>query len=66
MQYLTKYRIIVAKKQLAFTQVPIKDIAFRTGFKTVQHFGRVFKERTAMTPAQFRDYSVQKRKKEIK
>ena len=36
-EYLMKYRITVAKKQLEFTSVPIKDIANMTGFKTVQH-----------------------------
>lgn len=42
-EYLMKYRVTVAEKQLEFTSVPIKDIANMTGFKTVQHFSRVFK-----------------------
>ena len=66
MEYLMKYRIAVAKKQLAFTEVPIKDIADRTGFKTVQHFSRIFKEHTGTTPAEFRRLAVQKRKDDIK
>ena len=61
-----KYRITVSKKQLAFTEVPIKDIANMTGFKTVQHYSRIFKEITGTTPAEFRKASVQKRKDEIK
>lgn len=65
-EYLTKYRITVSKKQLAFTEVPIKDIANMTGFKTVQHYSRIFKEITGTTPAEFRKASVQKRKDEIK
>ena len=65
-EYLMKYRITVAKKQLAFTDVPIKDIANMVGFKTVQHFGRIFKEITDTTPAEFRKSAVQKRKDEIK
>ncbi len=65
-EYLMKYRIIVSKKQLAFTEVPIKDIANMVGFKTVQHFNRIFKETTGTTPAEFRKMSVQKRKDEIK
>lgn len=63
MEYLMRYRIKVAKKQLAFTDVPIKDIALRCGFKTVQHFSRVFKTHTGQTPAEFRSIAVQKRKK---
>ena len=64
--YLMKYRITVAKKQLAFTDVPIKDVANMVGFKTVQHFGRIFKEITDTTPAEFRKTAVQKRKDQIK
>ena len=64
-EYLMKYRITVAKKQLEFTSVPIKDIANMTGFKTVQHFSRVFKSQIGATPAEFRKSTVQKRKEEI-
>ena len=64
-EYLMKYRITVAEKQLEFTSVPIKDIANMTGFKTVQHFSRVFKAQTGATPAEFRKSAVQKRKEEI-
>lgn len=64
-EYLMKYRITVAKKQLEFTSVPIKDIANMTGFKTVQHFSRVFKAHMGTTPAEFRKNAVQKRKEEI-
>lgn len=64
-EYLMKYRITVAKKQLEFTSVPIKDIANMTGFKTVQHFSRVFKAQTGETPAEFRKSVVQKRKEDL-
>ena len=64
-EYLMKYRITVAKKQLEFTSVPIKDIANMTGFKTVQHFSRVFKSQTGATPAEFRKIAVQKRKEDL-
>ena len=64
-EYLMKYRITVAEKQLEFTSVPIKDISNMTGFKTVQHFSRVFKAHTGFTPAEFRKSAVQKRKEEI-
>lgn len=65
-EYLMQYRITIAKKQLSFTDVPIKDIANMVGFKTVQHFNRIFKEKTGTTPAEFRKSSVQKRKDEMK
>ncbi len=65
-QYLMQYRITIAKKQLAFTDVPIKDVSNMVGFKTVQHFNRIFKEITGTPPAKFRKYAVQKRKDEIR
>lgn len=64
-EYLMRYRITVAKKQLEFTDVPIKDIAYRTGFKTVQHFGRIFLKYTGETPAAYRKNSVDKRKEAL-
>lgn len=64
-EYLMRYRVIVAKKQLAFTDVPIKDVAGLVGFKTVQHFNRLFKAHTGVTPAVFRQTAVKKRKEEI-
>ena len=64
-KYLTKYRISVSKKQLAFTDVPIKDIANMVGFKTVQHFNRIFKENVGSTPAEYRKSTVQKRKENL-
>lgn len=66
MEYLMQYRIKVAKKQLAFTEVPIKEISNRCGFQTVPHFARVFKAYIGTTPAAFRKNAVQKRKNEIK
>lgn len=64
-EYLMNYRISVAKKELAFTDVPIKDIANMVGFKTVQHFTRIFKEITKTTPAEFRKSAVQSRKENL-
>lgn len=64
-EYLMQYRITIAKKQLAFTDVPIKDISNIIGFKTVQHFNRIFKETTGTTPAEFRKSAVQKRKDDL-
>ena len=66
MEYLMNYRIKVAKKQLAFTEVPIKDITSHCGFKTVQHFSRVFKAHTGKSPADYRKSTVQKRRNEMK
>jgi AraC-like DNA-binding protein len=58
MEYLWEFRISVAKKHLAFTEIPLKEITSRCGFKTVQHFSRIFKEQTGKTPLQFRKQAV--------
>jgi len=59
--YLMEYRIFIAKKILSFTSVPLKDISMRCGFKTVQHFTRVFKNQTGETPARYRARVLKKR-----
>ena len=62
-EYLWQYRITVAKKCLAFTNLPIKEIAMRCGFKTVQHFSRKFEMCTKHTPAVYRELAIAERKK---
>ncbi|MBO5332982.1 MAG: helix-turn-helix transcriptional regulator [Clostridia bacterium] len=65
MEYLMQHRIKMAKKELTFTGIPIKEVASLCGFKTVQHFSRVFKEATGKTPAVYRQETVEKRKNEL-
>ena len=66
MEYLWRYRIKIAQKHLEFTSLPIKDIAARCGFKTVNHFNRRFKEFTSVTPNEFRRTAVEKRKEDFR
>lgn len=61
-KYLYSFRIEIAKQQIAFTAVPLKDIALRNGFKTIQHFTRIFKEFTGETPSAYRKRSLEDRK----
>ncbi len=62
-EYVWYHRIVVAKKFLAFTNLPIKDIASRCGFKTIQHFSRKFEESLGCSPTSFRAVAVSERKK---
>ena len=62
MDYLWQYRISVAKKHLEFTNLPVKDIAQRCGFKTAQHFSRKFELLLGQTPTDFRIRALQTRK----
>ncbi len=64
-KYLWEHRIRVAKKQLEFTNLPIKDISKRCGFKTTPHFCRKFEDRTGMTPVEYRTVMFNKRIKEL-
>ena len=64
-EYVWHHRIIVAKKLLDFTNLPIKDIASRCGFKTVQHFSRRFEESFGCNPTTFRTEAVAKRIKNL-
>ena len=62
-EYVWHHRITVAKKFLEFTNLPIKDIALRCGFKTTQHFSRRFEGHYGCNPTSFRVDAVAKRKK---
>ena len=61
-EYLWQYRVTVAKKFLEFTNLPVKEISVRCGFKTVPHFSRKFEAYTHYTPTAFRDTAVAERK----
>lgn len=56
-EYLTSFRMSKAKEILRDknNKNPINIIAFSCGFEDAQHFARVFKEITGMTPTQYRN-----------
>jgi AraC family L-rhamnose operon regulatory protein RhaS len=60
--YLWEYRVTVSKQLLNFTNLPVKEIATRCGFKTIQHFSRKFEEQLNVSPAVFRTQTVARRK----
>ena len=60
-EYIMFYRVEMAKKHMSFTNLPIKEVANLCGFKTTQHFSRVFKQYTNYTPACFRHITREKR-----
>ena len=61
-EYLWHHRLVVAKKFLEFTDLPIGEIALRCGVKTTQHFSRKFEEKPRSTPTVFRTDAVVVRK----
>ena len=53
-KFVWYYRIVVAERMLASSDLPIQDIASKCGFQTAQHFSRKFEESCGCTPTVFR------------
>ena len=64
-EYVWHHRMNVAKKLLEDTNLPVKDIVSRCGFKTVQHFSRKFEESVGCNPTAFRTAVVSNRIKSL-
>ena len=54
-EYLSQVRIESAKQQLVFSQVSLKDLADQLGFDGQSYFSKVFKKKTGLTPARYRE-----------
>lgn len=52
--YLARTRLEAAQRLLTHTDLPIGQIAFRTGFAQQAHFTRHFRQAVGMTPSEFR------------
>ena len=50
----SRYFIAAAKQLLIETRLPVSEIAYQLGFEYPQHFSRLFKSRTGMTPNEYR------------
>lgn len=57
-QYLHTCRIDKAKTLLETTDLPIAEVAARTGFATVQHFSRIFSTVAEVSPRKYRQRRV--------
>jgi LacI family transcriptional regulator len=63
LQEIVRTRISQAKLLLATTDLPVADVAARSGFANLNHFFRVFRQRTESTP---RGYRTARRPKNVK
>lgn len=54
-EYLLNTRIATARYLLKNTELSVKDICFHTGFTGESNFCSAFKQRTGMTPTQYRE-----------
>jgi AraC family transcriptional regulator len=52
--YLRKLRVDFASRQLSQTSLPLVEIAMAAGFADQAHFSRAFRERTGLTPSEYR------------
>lgn len=55
-QYITDSRIAKAKDLLAATDLTISQVGTACGFSNFAYFSRVFREKTKMSPMEFRKY----------
>ena len=59
-EYLNNIRIIKAMELLKTTDDRVLDISFDTGFNNVNHFNKVFKQNTGVSPLKYRKSFVRK------
>ena len=52
---IAETRIEEAKKLLSHTSLPIKEVAARTGFSTLEYLSRAFSTATGLTPSDWRE-----------
>ena len=57
-EYIIRVRVDLAKFLLKTTGIPIKDIAFRSGFNSACSFCTTFKKTAGITPKEYRDETV--------
>ena len=60
MKYLTSVRLKNAKKLMAYPFLSLEECAKRSGFSTVQYFGRVFLKEFGISPGQYRKERAKK------
>lgn len=54
-EYLTEYRIRIAKNLLKHSTAKIYEIGAEVGYGSLKYFGKVFKEHTGISPLLYRD-----------
>jgi len=52
--YLIRVRLLVARRQLEETHLPVGEIALDCGFYDQSHFNRAFRQQVGLTPRAYR------------
>ncbi len=55
-EYLTAQRLKTAQVLLADFDIPVTEVAYRSGFKSISTFNRVFRQYKGCSPSDFRKY----------
>jgi transcriptional regulator GlxA family with amidase domain len=55
MEFLQNARIDCARNLLETTELPLKTVAYKSGFGSVRHMRFLFAEKLGLTPAQYRE-----------
>ena len=53
-KYIVEFRLSKAANLLKNTSIPVSSIASAVGFNHISHFGKCFKEKTGVTPKEYR------------
>ncbi len=53
--YLNQIRLAEVKRLLKESDLPVSDIAYKSGYNNISHFNRVFKTEVGVSPKQFRE-----------
>lgn len=54
LEYIHTLRLEEAKQLLESTELPVEAVAFEVGYQDASFFGRLFRRKVALTPAQYR------------
>lgn len=58
-QYLTRQRVLEARRLLETTQIPITEVCLEVGFSSLGSFGAMFKRHVGHSPTRYRRRLVQ-------
>lgn len=61
-KYVILQRIEKVKELLVYNELTLSEIAFKTGYSSVQHLSTQFKKVTGLTPSHFKEIKENKRK----
>ncbi len=61
-KYIIAKRLEKVKELLVYTEFTLTEIAYITGFSSINHLSRQFKELTGLSPSHFKDVRASKQK----